>query len=111
MGRIYKELYDDDWEPWPQLDITSGQSILKEEVEKAIQSMNKGKATGPDEISTEMVRTLDDQNIDVITNFVTSFTTVDLYQLIWSNQYSLHYQRSQKCIVVQNIEQLDYWAI
>ena len=30
--------------------------------------MKKGKATGSDEISTEMLRALDDENIDVITN-------------------------------------------
>ena len=52
----------------PQFEITSGQSILKEEVEKMLQSMKKGKATGSDEISTEMLRALDDENIDVITN-------------------------------------------
>ena len=52
----------------PQFEITSGQTILKEEVEKTIQSMKKGKATGSDEISTEMLRALDDENIDVITN-------------------------------------------
>ena len=45
----------------PQFEITSGQSILKEEVEKTIQSMKKGKATGSDEISTEMLRALDDE--------------------------------------------------
>ena len=38
-----KELYDDDLEPMPHSEITSGQSIQKEEVEKAIQSMKKGK--------------------------------------------------------------------
>ena len=63
-----KELYDNDQKPMSQFEITSGQSILKEEVEKAIQSMKKGKATGSDEISTEMLRALDDQNIDVINN-------------------------------------------
>ena len=52
----------------PQFEITSGQSILKEEVEKTIQSLKKGKATGSDEISTEMLRALDDENIDVIAN-------------------------------------------
>ena len=52
----------------PQFVIISGQSILKEEVEKTIQSMKKGKATGSDEITTEMLRVLDDENIDVITN-------------------------------------------
>ena len=30
--------------------------------------MKKGKTTGSDEISTEMLRALDDENIDVITN-------------------------------------------
>ena len=63
-----KELYDDDQEPMPQFEISSRQSILKEELEKAIQSMKKGRATGSDEISIDMLRTLDDQNIDVITN-------------------------------------------
>ena len=52
----------------PQFEITSGQSILKEEVEKTMQSMKKGKATCSDDISTEMLRALDDENIDVITN-------------------------------------------
>ena len=52
----------------PQFEITSGQSILKEEVEKTIQSVKKGNPTGSDEISTEMLRALDDENIDVITN-------------------------------------------
>ena len=52
----------------PQFEITSGQSILKEEVEKTIQSMKKGKATGSVEISTEILRALDDENTDVITN-------------------------------------------
>ena len=47
-------MYDDDQEPMPQFEITSGQSILKEEVDKAIQLMKRGKATGSDEISEEM---------------------------------------------------------
>ena len=51
----------------PQFEIASEQRILKE-VEKTIQSMKKGKDTGSDEISTEMLRALDDENIDVITN-------------------------------------------
>ena len=36
-----KELYDDDPELVPHFEITSGQSILKEEVEKSIQSIKK----------------------------------------------------------------------
>ena len=66
----------------PQFEITSGQSILKEEVEKTIQSMKKGKATGSDEISTEMLRALDDENIDVITKPLQHHVqTGELYQL------------------------------
>ena len=52
----------------PQFEIISGQSILKEEVENTIQSMKNRKATGSDEISMEMLRALDDENIDVITH-------------------------------------------
>ena len=37
-------------------------------MEKTIQSMKKGKATGSDGISTEMLRALDDENIDVLAN-------------------------------------------
>ena len=83
-----KELYDDDQEPMPQFDTISGQSILKEEVEKTIQSMKKGKATGSDKISTEMLRVLDDENIDVITNlcniiYNSGVIPTDLKQLIF----------------------------
>ena len=56
----------------PQFEITSRQSILKEEVEKTIQSVKKEKATGSDDISTEMLRALDDENIDVITSLCNS---------------------------------------
>ena len=72
----------------PQFEITSGQSILKKEVEKTIQSKKKGKATGSDEISTEMLRTLDDENIDVITNlcnimYISGVIPTDLKQSIF----------------------------
>ena len=47
-----------------------------------------GKATGSDEISTEMLRALDDQNIDVITNlcsiiYNSGFIPTDLKQSIF----------------------------
>ena len=72
----------------PQFEITLGQSILNEEVEKAIQSMKKGKASSSDEISTEMLRALEDQNIDVITNlsniiYNSGFIPNDLKQSIF----------------------------
>ena len=40
----------------PTFPITSGEGILKEEVQKVIKSMKEGKAMGPDKISTEMLR-------------------------------------------------------
>ena len=49
-----KELYDDDQAPMSQFEIIRTKHS-KEEVEKMIQSMKKGKATGSDEITTEML--------------------------------------------------------
>ena len=41
---------------------------MKEEVELVIKSMKDKKAAGPDGLSTETMKTLDDQNIDMITD-------------------------------------------
>ena len=78
----------------------------KEEVEKPIQSMKNGNATGSDEIYPEMLRALDDQNIDVITNlyniiYNSGVIPTDLKQSIF-----ITLPRGQKHIVVQKIEQL-----
>ncbi|KAG1671332.1 Craniofacial development protein 2 [Nymphon striatum] len=62
------ELYEDEREPMPQFEITKGENILKDEVEKAIKSMKNGKATGPDHISAETLKALDENNIDILTN-------------------------------------------
>ncbi|KAG1698547.1 Transmembrane protein 185-like [Nymphon striatum] len=62
------ELYEDEREPMPQFEITKGENILKDEVEKAIRSMKNGKATGPDHISAETLKALDENNIDILTN-------------------------------------------
>ena len=57
-----KELYDDDRVQCHNLRSHQDKAFCYE------QSLKKGKATGSDEISTEMLRALDDENIDVITN-------------------------------------------
>lgn len=62
------ELYDDEREPMPQFEVINGENILKDEVEKAISSMKNGKATGPDQISAETLKALDENNIEIITN-------------------------------------------
>ena len=50
------ELYDDNRAELLQFTITTGNSILREEVQKAIASIKNGKASGTDEISTEMLK-------------------------------------------------------
>ena len=53
------ELYEDHREQMPKFEVTSGTSIMKEEIQKALKSMKDGKATGPGELparNTESIR-------------------------------------------------------
>ena len=61
------EIYDDDGDLMPNSKITSGENILKEEVEKGIESLKDRKATGSDEIITE-AQSLDESNVEKVTN-------------------------------------------
>ena len=61
------ELHDDNGTDMPRFAMTTGNNILQEGVQKAITSMKNGKATGSDEISTEMLKALDDRNVKKIT--------------------------------------------
>ena len=70
------ELYNDDRREMPRFEVTSGENIMKEEVELVIKSMKDKKAAGPDGLSTETLKALDDQNIDIIT---------DLYNTIYNS--------------------------
>ena len=47
------ELYEDHREQMPKFEVTSGVSIMKEEIQKALKSMKDGKATGRDELSAK----------------------------------------------------------
>ena len=47
--------------------FTTGVNILKEEVENVIHLMKNGKATGPDDLPAEALKSLDEHNIDIIT--------------------------------------------
>ena len=49
-------------------EVMSGGNIMKEEVELVIKSMTGKKAAGPDELSTETLKALDDQNVDMVTD-------------------------------------------
>ena len=54
-----KELYDANREPIPQFTTTTGQNILKEEAENVTHLMKNGKATGPDDLPEEALKSLD----------------------------------------------------
>ena len=62
-------LYDDNRNEIPEFEVATGESILKQEVEKAIED---GKAMEIDEISTAMLKALDDENVDILTNLCNS---------------------------------------
>jgi hypothetical protein len=64
-----KELYGEDrrGEP-PQIEKLSGPSILGKEVRHALEAAKNGKATGTDEISTEMLKALGDKSFKRLTD-------------------------------------------
>ena len=70
------ELYNDDRGEMPSFEATSGGNILKEEVELVIKPMKDKKAVGPDGLSTDTQKALDDQNVDMITNLCTIINKV-----------------------------------
>ena len=51
----------------PQFTTATGQNILKEEFENVTHLMKNGKATGPDDLPAEALKSLDEHNIDIIT--------------------------------------------
>ena len=62
------ELYEDHREKMPKFEVTSEASIMKEEIQKALQTMKDGKATGLDELPAEALKALDEHNIEIITS-------------------------------------------
>ena len=63
------ELYEDHRDQMPKFEATSGESIMKEEIQKALKSMKDGKATVTDELPAEALKALDEHNIEIITSF------------------------------------------
>ena len=61
------ELYEDHREQMPKFEVTSGTSIMKEEIQKALKLIKDGKATDPDELPAEALKALDEDNIEIIT--------------------------------------------
>ena len=62
------ELYEDHRKQMLRFEVTSGASIIKEEIQKPLKSMKDGKATGPDELPAEALKVLDEHNIEIITS-------------------------------------------
>ena len=62
------ELYEDHGEQISKFEVTSGASIMKEDIQKALKSMKDGKATGPDELLAEALKALDEHSIEIITS-------------------------------------------
>ena len=62
------ELYEDHREQMPKFAVTSGECIMKDEIQKALKSMKDGKATGTDELAAEALKALDEHNIEIITS-------------------------------------------
>ena len=62
------ELYDDYRDQMPNFEVTTGESIVREEVEKAMRSVKDGKAKGPDGLPAEGLEAFDDYNANCITD-------------------------------------------
>ena len=72
-----------------------GPPIMKDEVRKAVKSMKKGKAAGPDKITVEMIESLDEFGIDILTDFLNAMT-LEKSPLIYQNLSLLPCQRNQE---------------
>ena len=62
-----EEFYEDERDLAPYLDASTGEKILKGEVEHVIKIMKNGKATGSDEIPIEALKALDEYYLKVVT--------------------------------------------
>ena len=62
-----EDLYEDERDLAPYFDTSTGEKILKEEVEHVIKMMKNGKAAGSDEISIGALKAFDEYNLEVVT--------------------------------------------
>ena len=62
-----EDLYEDERDLAPYFATSTGEKILKEEVEHVIKMMKNGKATGSDEIPIEALKAFDEHNLEVVT--------------------------------------------
>jgi len=79
---VYNTFNDDRREPAIQFEPT-GPSILKSEVENAIRQAKTGKACGPDEVFTEMLKHLNGANISTITQLFNKIYDTGIISSEW----------------------------
>ena len=93
------ELYHDERGDKPPIKKNfDGPPIMKDEVRKAVKSMKKGKAAGPDKITVEMIESLVEFGIDMLTDFLNAiiYMTLEKSPLIYQNLCLLPCQRNQE---------------
>ena len=98
MSEYISELYHDERGDKPLIKKNfDGPPIMKDEVRKAVKSMKKGKAAGPDKITVEMIESLDEFGIDMLTDFLNAiYMTLEKSPLIYQNLSLLPCQRNQE---------------
>ena len=60
-------MYEDERDLAPNVDVSTGEKILKEEVEHVMKMIQNVKATGTDDIPIEALKTFDEHNLEVVT--------------------------------------------
>ncbi|XP_072377931.1 uncharacterized protein [Diabrotica undecimpunctata] len=79
-----KELFLDTRPPLNTKKYTNtGPNILKAEVEKAIKQSKNGKSPGPDQIPSDWLRLLDDDNVSELTNIYNHIYETRTMPRIW----------------------------
>lgn len=77
------ELFEDDRGNLTQIINATGPDILKEEVEYAIRNSKNGKANGPDEIPTELLKLLNDKSVNMILQLFNTIYSTGIIPQEW----------------------------
>ena len=84
--------------------------ITSVEVAKAIKSMQKKKAPGPDDITIEMVQALDDFGIEWLTALANKIYDEGHFQMKWVSQFLSRYLKNLELPNANYIELLASWV-
>ena len=106
-----EELYEDERDSAPYFDVSTGENILKEEVENVIKMMKNGKATGSDEITIEAIKVFDEHNLEVVTDlcntiYNSGYIPIDMKQSIFIPLSKK--PKAQKCTEFRTISLMNH---